>query len=107
MCALCIWLQACGLFMFPTKALAQDQLRVLRQLMADAFGADAPCVEVSGYKVVIMGPQRVTKLLYNDTLGCCSGSVWHRSCRPAPTRLIDARHVRAAHVHANSLAQHD
>jgi hypothetical protein len=43
---LCGMLQACGLFMFPTKALAQDQLRVLRQLMADAFGADAPCVEV-------------------------------------------------------------
>jgi ATP-dependent helicase YprA (DUF1998 family) len=42
-----LWaVQACGLFMFPTKALAQDQLRVLRQLMADAFGADAPCVEV-------------------------------------------------------------
>ncbi|WIA32171.1 hypothetical protein OEZ86_003020 [Tetradesmus obliquus] len=37
---------ACCLLLFPTKALAQDQLRVLRQLMADAFGADAPCVEV-------------------------------------------------------------
>ncbi|WIA12038.1 hypothetical protein OEZ85_012117 [Tetradesmus obliquus] len=37
---------ACCLLLFPTKALAQDQLRVLRQLMADAFGADAPCVQV-------------------------------------------------------------
>jgi ATP-dependent helicase YprA (DUF1998 family) len=32
--------------MFPTKALAQDQLRAMRGLLADAFGADAPSVEV-------------------------------------------------------------
>jgi DEAD/DEAH box helicase domain-containing protein len=39
-------LQACALFLFPTKALAQDQLRVLRQLLCDAFGPDAPSVDV-------------------------------------------------------------
>eukprot|EP00775_Hariotina_reticulata_P012983 gene12983-13112_t len=39
--------QACFLFLFPTKALAQDQLKVLRQLLADAFGPDAaPVAEV-------------------------------------------------------------
>lgn len=30
---------ACALFMYPTKALAQDQLRALRELVAAAFGA--------------------------------------------------------------------
>ncbi len=40
--------QACALLMFPTKALAQDQLRALRCMLADAFGADAPGVEVRG-----------------------------------------------------------
>jgi len=39
--------QACFLFLFPTKALAQDQLKVLRQLLADAFGPQAaPVAEV-------------------------------------------------------------
>jgi hypothetical protein len=38
--------QASGLFLFPTKALAQDQLRSLRSLLADAFGDAAPCAEV-------------------------------------------------------------
>lgn len=39
--------QATFLFLFPTKALAQDQLRVLRQLLEDAFGPDnAPRAEV-------------------------------------------------------------
>ncbi len=37
---------ACALFMFPTKALAQDQLRALRDLCEAAFGERAPCVEV-------------------------------------------------------------
>ncbi|KAL3163301.1 hypothetical protein ABBQ32_009693 [Trebouxia sp. C0010 RCD-2024] len=38
--------RACALYMFPTKALAQDQLRALRQMCAAAFGDDAPHVEV-------------------------------------------------------------
>ncbi|KAL0027014.1 hypothetical protein WJX79_008750 [Trebouxia sp. C0005] len=38
--------RACALYMFPTKALAQDQLRALRQMCSAAFGNDAPHVEV-------------------------------------------------------------
>ena len=37
---------ACALLMFPTKALAQDQLRATRELCGLAFGADAPSVEI-------------------------------------------------------------
>lgn len=37
---------ACALLMFPTKALAQDQLRALRELLHAALGPDAPAVEV-------------------------------------------------------------
>lgn len=41
---------ACALFMFPTKALAQDQLRALRELVAAAFGSGGeealPAVEI-------------------------------------------------------------
>ena len=37
---------ACALFMFPTKALAQDQLRALRELAAAAFGDAAPAVDI-------------------------------------------------------------
>lgn len=37
---------ACALFIFPTKALAQDQLRALRQICAVAFGHSAPSIEV-------------------------------------------------------------
>jgi DEAD/DEAH box helicase domain-containing protein len=37
---------ACALLMFPTKALAQDQLRALRALCAAAFGAAAPRVDI-------------------------------------------------------------
>ncbi|KAK9819572.1 hypothetical protein WJX81_002582 [Elliptochloris bilobata] len=37
---------ATALYLFPTKALAQDQLRVLRELCAAAFGPAAPGVEV-------------------------------------------------------------
>ncbi|KAK9795209.1 hypothetical protein WJX73_000198 [Symbiochloris irregularis] len=37
---------SCALLMFPTKALAQDQLRALRLLLTSAFGAQAPKVEV-------------------------------------------------------------
>lgn len=33
--------QACAVLVFPTKALAQDQLRSLRELTAAAFGAEA------------------------------------------------------------------
>ncbi|GMH38722.1 hypothetical protein BSKO_06606 [Bryopsis sp. KO-2023] len=37
---------ACALYIFPTKALAQDQLRALRGFCTAAFGDSAPCVEV-------------------------------------------------------------
>ena len=37
---------ACALLMFPTKALAQDQLRALRELMCAALGPSAPAVDV-------------------------------------------------------------
>ena len=41
---------ACALLMFPTKALAQDQLRALRELLNAAFGSGGeegvPAVEV-------------------------------------------------------------
>jgi hypothetical protein len=38
---------ACALFMFPTKALAQDQLRALRELCTAAFGQeDGPAFDV-------------------------------------------------------------
>ena len=36
----------CALLMFPTKALAQDQLRALRSLCTAAFGAECPHIEV-------------------------------------------------------------
>jgi DEAD/DEAH box helicase domain-containing protein len=39
---------ACALYMFPTKALTQDQLRALRGLLGAAFGDAAPPVEVRG-----------------------------------------------------------
>jgi len=37
---------ACCMYMFPTKALAQDQLGALRKLMGDAFGLNGPPVEI-------------------------------------------------------------
>ena len=37
---------ACAMLMFPTKALAQDQLRALRALCAAALGPAGPRVEV-------------------------------------------------------------
>ena len=37
---------ATALLMFPTKALAQDQLRALKEYLAAAFGERAPCVEI-------------------------------------------------------------
>lgn len=36
----------CTILMFPTKALAQDQLRALRSLCTAAFGSMAPHIEV-------------------------------------------------------------
>lgn len=38
--------QATALYMFPTKALAQDQLRALKELCAAAFGDKAPCIDI-------------------------------------------------------------
>lgn len=38
--------EACALLMFPTKALAQDQRTVLRRMLAAAFPADPPAVDV-------------------------------------------------------------
>ena len=40
--------QSTALFLFPTKALAQDQLRVLRQLLEDAFGPAAAAAAGGG-----------------------------------------------------------
>ena len=37
---------AAAIYLFPTKALAQDQLRAMRELCAAAFGDAAPGVEV-------------------------------------------------------------
>ena len=50
--------RATALYLFPTKALAQDQLRVLRELCAVAFGADAPGVEVRQCKSCLKSPSR-------------------------------------------------
>lgn len=57
-------MQACGVLMFPTKALAQDQLRVLRQLMNDAFGQQAPCVEVSGVGDYVSDVQKASDIRF-------------------------------------------
>ncbi len=38
--------KATALYMFPTKALAQDQLRALRELCDWTFGKDAPYVDI-------------------------------------------------------------
>ncbi|CAG9467695.1 unnamed protein product [Pedinophyceae sp. YPF-701] len=38
--------ETCALFMYPTKALAQDQLQALRGLVRAAFGDKAPAVEI-------------------------------------------------------------
>ncbi len=37
---------ACAIYMFPTKALAQDQLQILRHLCKLTFGSQAPHVDV-------------------------------------------------------------
>ena len=37
---------SCALYLFPTKALAQDQRQALARMLAHAFGQDAPSVEV-------------------------------------------------------------
>ncbi|KAK9816796.1 hypothetical protein WJX72_005198 [[Myrmecia] bisecta] len=37
---------ACAIYMFPTKALAQDQMRALRELCQLAFGPNGPHVDV-------------------------------------------------------------
>lgn len=37
---------ATAIYMFPTKALAQDQLRALRELCARVFGEAAPRIDV-------------------------------------------------------------
>ena len=38
--------RATALYMFPTKALAQDQLRALRELCEATFGEHAPHVDI-------------------------------------------------------------
>ena len=38
--------RATALYMFPTKALAQDQLRALRELCDSTFGKRAPFVDI-------------------------------------------------------------
>ena len=38
--------RACAIYMFPTKALAQDQLQILRHLCQLTFGDAAPHVDV-------------------------------------------------------------
>ena len=38
--------KATALYMFPTKALAQDQLRALRELCDWTFGEQAPSVDI-------------------------------------------------------------
>ena len=38
--------RATALYMFPTKALAQDQLRALRELCESTFGERAPCIDI-------------------------------------------------------------
>ena len=38
--------RATALYMFPTKALAQDQLRALRELCDSTFGERAPCIDI-------------------------------------------------------------
>ena len=35
-----------ALYMFPTKALAQDQLRALRELCDSTIGERAPCITI-------------------------------------------------------------
>lgn len=37
---------ATALYMFPTKALAQDQLRALRELCTATFGSKAPSIDI-------------------------------------------------------------
>lgn len=37
---------ATALYMFPTKALAQDQLRALKEFCAAAFGSKAPSMDI-------------------------------------------------------------
>ncbi len=37
---------AAALYMFPTKALAQDQLRALREFCAAAFSERAPAIDI-------------------------------------------------------------
>lgn len=37
---------SCALFLFPTKALAQDQARALKEICTGAFGGTSPSIEV-------------------------------------------------------------
>lgn len=50
---------ASALLLFPTKALAQDQLRALRAAVVAAFGGDdAPSVEVRAVRADVNNPGR-------------------------------------------------
>ena len=48
---------SCALLMFPTKALAQDQLRALRLLCTAAFGDMAPHIDVYDGDTAKVGTQ--------------------------------------------------
>jgi ATP-dependent helicase YprA (DUF1998 family) len=55
---------ATALYMFPTKALAQDQLRALRELCTATFGARAPAVDVyDGDTAMVRVPAALFSLL--------------------------------------------
>ena len=66
--------RATALYMFPTKALAQDQLRALRELCDWTFGEGAPFVDIydgdtpkastAGSRNLLRAPQRVSHRAY-------------------------------------------
>ena len=66
-----------ALYMFPTKALAQDQLRALRELCDSTFGERAPCIDIydgDTARVRLCRHSQLPDLCWStDRIGFCRG----------------------------------
>eukprot|EP00891_Asterochloris_glomerata_P009914 jgi/Astpho2/9914/e_gw1.00152.3.1_t len=93
--------RACAIYMFPTKALAQDQLRALRIMCEAAFGKKAPGVEV--YDGDTAQSER-SEVRDRAQLLITNPDMLHRSILPVHTQfsrvLAHLRHVVVDEGHA-------